>query len=78
MWAYPIGGYRVLEKYLKDRRGRRLDDPVRYIHIATAIARTMEVQEAIDALYPQVESETCHMNGLRTTARRGNRTPKAR
>ena len=56
MWAYHIGGYQVLEKYLKDRKGRRMDDPVHYIHIATAIARTMDVQQAIDALYPQVES----------------------
>jgi hypothetical protein len=31
-----IGGYQVLAKYLKDRKGRRMDDPVRYIHIATA------------------------------------------
>ena len=55
MWGYSIGGYQVLAKYLKDRKGRRMDDPVRYIHIATAIARTMELQEQIDQLYPQVE-----------------------
>jgi len=57
MWGYPIGGYRVLEKYLKDRKGRRLEDPVRYIHIATAIAHTMELQRQLEALYPQVEDE---------------------
>jgi len=55
MWGYSIGGYQVLAKYLKDRKGRRMDDPVRYIRIATAIARTMELQEQIDQLYPQVE-----------------------
>ncbi len=42
MWNYHIGGYQVLEKYLKDRKGRTLDDPLRYIHIAEAIARTIE------------------------------------
>jgi len=58
MWEYQIGGYQVLEKYLKDRKGRRLDDPVRYIHIASAIAETICLQQQIDALYPQVEART--------------------
>jgi hypothetical protein len=48
----------VLEKYLKDRQGRRLDDPVRYIHIASAIAETIRLQQQIDAIYPQVEAQT--------------------
>lgn len=55
MWEYQIGGYRVLEKYLKDRMGRPMDDPLRYIRIATAIARTIELQAQIDQLFPQVE-----------------------
>jgi len=58
MWEYRIGGYQVLKKYLKDRKGRRLDDPVRYIHIASAIAETICLQQQIDALYPQVEAQT--------------------
>jgi hypothetical protein len=58
MWQYRIGGYQVLEKYLKDRKGRRLDDPVRYIHIASAIARTIELQKKIDKLYRAVEQNT--------------------
>ena len=58
MWQYQIGGYQVLEKYLKDRKGRCLDDPVRYIHIASAIAETIRLQQQIDALYPQVEAQT--------------------
>ena len=53
-----IGGYQVLEKYLKDRKGRPLDNPVRYIHIASAIAETICLQQQIDALYPQVEEQT--------------------
>jgi type I restriction-modification system DNA methylase subunit len=56
MWAYQIGGYQVLAKYLKDRKGRRMDDPVRYIRIATAIARTIELQKEIDELYLRVET----------------------
>jgi predicted helicase len=31
VWEYQIGGYQVLEKYLKDRKGRRLEDPVHYL-----------------------------------------------
>ncbi|MFN3742971.1 MAG: type ISP restriction/modification enzyme [Anaerolineales bacterium] len=56
MWEYRIGGYQVLEKYLKDRKGRRMDDPMRYIQIATAITRTMEIQDRIEQVYSQVET----------------------
>jgi len=56
MWEYRIGGYRVLEKYLKDRKGRPMEDPVRYIHIASAIAQTMNIQAQIDQMYPEIES----------------------
>ena len=62
IWTYQIGGYQVLAKYLKDRKGRRLDDPVRYLRIATAIARTLELQGQIDALYPEVESNVLPQN----------------
>jgi len=58
MWEYRIGGYQVLEKYLKDRKGRRLDAPVRYIHLASPLAETISLQQQIDALYPQVEAQT--------------------
>jgi hypothetical protein len=55
MWNYRIGGYQVLEKYLKDRKGRALDDPRRYIHIAEAIACTINIQAQIEQDYPKVE-----------------------
>ncbi|MGI6741227.1 MAG: type ISP restriction/modification enzyme [Brevefilum sp.] len=57
VWAYQIGGYQVMDKYLKDRRGRRMDDPRHYIHIATALEKTIEIQAAIDELYPEVEKD---------------------
>ncbi|HOM66990.1 MAG TPA: N-6 DNA methylase [Brevefilum fermentans] len=57
VWAYQIGGYQVLDKYLKDRRGRKMDDPRHYIHIATALEKTIEIQAEIDALYPEVEED---------------------
>lgn len=57
LWAYQIGGYQVLEKWLKDRKERTLTtDEIRtYCRVVTAIQRTIEVQDAIDALYPRVE-----------------------
>lgn len=57
LWEYRIGGYQVLEKWLKDRRERQLSlDEIRtYCLIVTAIAKTVEVQEQIDELYAGVE-----------------------
>ncbi len=55
VWDYHIGGYQVLHKYLKDRKGRPMDNPRHYIHIATALAKTIEIQAEIDELYPEVE-----------------------
>lgn len=57
LWEYQIGGYQVLEKWLKDRRDRQLslDEIKTYCRIVTAIRRTIEVQEEIDALYPEIE-----------------------
>jgi len=67
MWNYQIGGYQVLAKYLKDRKGRRMDDPVRYIHIATAIARTIDLQTHINAIYPLAESNVLPHQRRRST-----------
>ena len=49
-WAFRIGGYQVLEKWLKDRKGRQLDidDITHYRKIAAALARTRRLMEEID------------------------------
>lgn len=57
VWNYHIGGYQVLYKYLKDRKGRIMDDAPRYCRIVTAIARTIDIQKEIDSIYPEVEKE---------------------
>jgi len=57
---YQIGGYQVLDKWLKDR-GKRLlsmEDIKHYCRVVTAIAKTIEVQGEIDSLYPDVEKDT--------------------
>ena len=57
VWEYQIGGYQVCHKWLKDRKDRRLNlDEIKiYCRIATALSKTIEVQEEIDKLYPAVE-----------------------
>ncbi len=59
LWEYQIGGYQVLAKWLKDRRERRLtlEEIKTYCRVVTAIQRTIALQEEIDALYPEAESQ---------------------
>jgi predicted helicase len=59
VWNYQIGGYRVLKKYLDDRKkaGKEIGDEKHYNKIVTAIAKTLEIQTEIDKLYPEVEKE---------------------
>jgi predicted helicase len=50
VWEYQIGGYQVLDKYLKDRKGRELtkEEIEHYMKVVKAIERTIEVQKEID------------------------------
>ncbi|GAP22817.1 type ISP restriction/modification enzyme [Leptolinea tardivitalis] len=62
MWTYQIGGYQVLNKYLKDRKGRLMDDPRRYARIATAIQKTIEIQSELDPVFHQIENNYLPIN----------------
>ncbi len=57
VWEYQIGGYRVCDKWLKDRKGKRLslNDIKHYCKIVTALQKTIEIQKAIDNIYPEIE-----------------------
>jgi len=57
VWNYHIGGYQVLHKYLKDRKGRIMDDAPRYCRIVTALSKTIEIQKQIDKIYPEIEKK---------------------
>ncbi len=57
VWNYQIGGYQVMEKYLKDRKGRQMEDSGHYCRMGTSIAKTIEVQKEIDKLFPKVEKK---------------------
>jgi hypothetical protein len=49
-WAFRVGGYQVLEKWMKDRKGRTLgvDDIVHYRRVAVALARTRGLMQQVD------------------------------
>ena len=55
---YQIGGYQVCDKWLKDRRDRRLDlDDIRtYCRMVTAIGITLAIQQELDRAYADMEN----------------------
>lgn len=57
VWNYFIGGYQVLYKWLKDRKGRSLssEEINHYIKVIEAIKQTIKIQEEIDRIYSKVE-----------------------
>ncbi len=59
VYHYRIGGYQVCEKWLKDRKERRLHttDIRTYCRMVTAIERTITIQQQLDDLYPNVEKK---------------------
>jgi len=50
VWNFHIGGYQVCEKWLKDRKGRKLsaDDITHYQKIVVALAETIRLMAEID------------------------------
>ena len=57
VWEYRIGAYHVMEKYLKDRKKRKLslDEINHYMKVAKAIRLTIELQKRIDDVYRRIE-----------------------
>jgi predicted helicase len=51
VWNFHIGGYQVCEKWLKDRKGRKLtkDDITHYQKIVVAISETARLMKEIEA-----------------------------
>jgi predicted helicase len=50
VWNFHIGGYQVCEKWLKDRKGRRLskDDIAHYQKIVVSLSETIRLMKEID------------------------------
>jgi hypothetical protein len=59
IWQYQIGGYQVMDKWLKDRKGKYLDlnDIKHYCKMATALIETVATQKKIDATYSGIEQD---------------------
>jgi hypothetical protein len=55
VWNFHIGGYQVCEKWLKDRKGRKLsvDDITHYQKIVVALAETIRLMAEIDKVIEQ-------------------------
>ncbi|KUH31968.1 N-6 DNA methylase [Thermococcus celericrescens] len=55
VWEYTIGGYRVIEKYLKGRKGRKLSlDELEHIYKVVEILRkTIELVKELEAIEPR-------------------------
>jgi len=54
-FEFHIGGYQVLQKWLKDRKGRRLthDDIIHYQRVVVAIKETIRLMSEIDKAIPK-------------------------
>jgi SOS-response transcriptional repressor LexA len=55
VWNFHIGGYQVCEKWLKDRKGRRLskNDIAHYHKIVVALSETIRLMKEIDEVIVQ-------------------------
>ena len=55
VWDFHIGGYQVLDKYLKSRKGRKLSlDEINHVAaVANSLAFTIEQMAKIDAAYTE-------------------------
>ncbi len=58
VWAYRIGGYQVLDRWLASRAGRLLPlaEIEAFAAAAAAIERTLAVERRLEELYPEVEA----------------------
>ena len=59
IWEFHIGGYQILQKWLKDRRGRKLslDEKEHYQNIVVALSETKDIMAEIDEAIPQFPIE---------------------
>ena len=53
-WEFHVGGYQVCEKWLKDRKGRKLgyEDIEHYQKIIVALLETLRLMKEIDECIP--------------------------
>jgi predicted helicase len=68
VWAFHIGGYQVCEKWLKDRRGRKLtyEDTQHYQRIVVALNETIRLMGEIDKVIEAQGSWPAAFSGSKT------------
>jgi hypothetical protein len=56
VWQFKVGGYQVLDKWLKDRkkakRSLSFDDILHYQRVVVALKETMQIMSEIDDVIP--------------------------
>ena len=61
VWQFKIGGYQVLDKWLKDRKKAKrtlsFDDVLHYQKVVIALKETMQLMVEIDQLIPGLPIE---------------------
>ncbi|MGH7976898.1 MAG: type ISP restriction/modification enzyme, partial [Limisphaerales bacterium] len=55
VWEFHVGGYQVCEKWLKDRKGRKLsyEDIQHYQKVIVSLSETIRLMGEIDASIPK-------------------------
>jgi len=55
VWEFHVGGYQVCQKWLKDRKGRKLtyDDITHYQKVVVALQETIRLMKEIDEAIPE-------------------------
>ena len=58
IWEYQIGGYKPMQKWLKDRRHDNLtnDNVDHYRYIGAALEKTIALQSEIDTMYDEIDN----------------------
>jgi predicted helicase len=54
-WNYTVGGYQVLDKYLKSREDKLMKDPSHFCKIVTSLTFTIQIQRKLDELFKEIE-----------------------
>lgn len=77
VWAMQVGGYRPVQKWLEDRKGRTLniDDIRHYTRMIAALRETRRVMTEIDALIPEWPFPTSEANDAANTSPEGASEP---
>mgnify|MGYP006910766670 CR=1 FL=1 len=57
VWECRIGAYQLMQKYLKDRKGRKLslDEISHYARVAKATRLTIELQGKVDKVCLKID-----------------------